>query len=306
MIQAARTTRRTFFAKLTALALAARERRAVAAAPLANAAPDIVRGPPRHRFALALSGGCIRAFAHVGVIKAFAAAGLHPDLVVGSSSGSLVGALYCAQPDAAALERTALALRWDDLERFRPSKYGFYSLEPMREFVNRRTGERSIEQFATRFAAVATALHTGEVKLIDAGEPGLAVMASASAPGLVRPTRIDGRDYVDGSVVAPVPVRAARALGAATVVAVSVNFLPEEATPANGFDVAVQAFYIAASRVLHEELDHADVTIRPQLPPLEDMRMESNPAILAAGERAGRLAVPQVRAALAQAAEVAS
>lgn len=94
--------------------------------------------------------------------------------------------------------------------------------------------------------------------------------------------------------------------GAATVVAVSVNFLPEEAAPTNGFDVAVQAFYIAASRVLHEELEHADVTIRPQLPPLDDMRMDNNPAILAAGERAGRRAVPQVRAALAHAAEAAS
>lgn len=301
MIQAGRTTRRTFFANLAALAFAAREQQAAAASP-AKAAPAIDRGPPRHRFPLALSGGCIRAFAHVGVIKAFAEAGLHPDLVVGSSSGSLVGALYCAQPDAAALERTALSLRWDDLEQFRPSKYGFYSLEPMREFVNRRTGGRRIEQFATRFAAVATDLRTGEPKLIDAGEPGLAVMASASAPGLVRPTRIDGRHYVDGSVACPVPVRIARALGARTAIAVSVTFLPEEATPTNGYDVAVQAFYIAASRVLREELARADVTIRPQLPPLEDMRIENNPAILAAGERAGRLAVPQVRAALARAA----
>lgn len=302
MIQAARTTRRTFFANLAALALAAREQQAAAASP-AKAAPAIDRDPPRHRFALALSGGCIRAFAHVGVIKAFAESGLHPDLVVGSSSGSLVGALYCAQPDAAALERTALSLRWDDLEQFRPSKYGFYSLEPMREFVNRRTGGQRIEQFSTRFAAVATDLRTGEPKLIDAGEPGLAVMASASAPGLVRPTHIDGRDYVDGSIVAPTPVRAARALGAATVIAVSVNFLPEEAAPSNGFDVAVQAFYIAAGRVLLEDVQHADLVIRPRLPPLEDMRMENNPAILAAGERAGRLAVPQVRAALARAAQ---
>lgn len=301
MIQAGRTTRRTFFANLAALAFAAREQQAAAASP-AKAAPAIDRGPPRHRFALALSGGCIRAFAHVGVIKAFAEAGLHPDLVVGSSSGSLVGALYCAQPDAAALERTALSLRWDDLEQFRPSKYGFYSLEPMREFVNRRTGGRRIEQFATRFAAVATDLRTGEPKLIDAGEPGLAVMASASAPGLVRPTRIDGRHYVDGSVACPAHVRIARALGARTAIAVSVTFLPEEATPTNGYDVAVQAFYIAASRVLREELARADVTIRPQLPPLEDMRIENNPAILAAGECAGRLAVPQVRAALARAA----
>lgn len=167
----------------------------------------------------------------------------------------------------------------------------------MREFVNRRTNGRVIERFATRFAAVATDLHSGAPKVLGAGEPGLAVMASASAPGLVRPTRIDGRDYVDGSVGSPVPVRVARGLGAQTVVAVSVSFLPDEAQPANGYEVAVQAFYIAASRILREELARADVTIRPQLPALKDMRMENNAAIIAAGEHAGRQALAQVRAA---------
>lgn len=103
----------------------ARRRWPIGAAGAASLAAAPAAQQPPYRLALALCGGCIRAFAHVGVIKALADADVRPDLVVGASSGSLVGALYCAAPDAAALERLALSLRWGDLERWRPSKYGF-------------------------------------------------------------------------------------------------------------------------------------------------------------------------------------
>ncbi|HEU0199493.1 MAG TPA: patatin-like phospholipase family protein [Burkholderiaceae bacterium] len=202
-------------------------------------------GERRYPLALALGGGCIRAFAHVGVIKALEAGGIRPDLIVGTSAGGMVGALYAAGLNGTRLETAANSLTWDVLQELRPSKFGVYSLEPLRRLVNRETGGKTIERFPTRFAVVATDLRTGEATALDQGEPGLAVMASSSVPGLVRPTTIGGREYIDGGVASPVPIRVARALGADIVVGIDVSYRPEEAVLNNAVDVALQAFSIA-------------------------------------------------------------
>ncbi len=268
---------------------------AAPAPPALDARPDA----QRHRLALVLSGGCTRAFAHVGVIKVLEAEGIAPDLVLGSSAGSIVGALCAAGLSAARLEAATRSLSWDLFQRFSLSRLGFYSLEPLRGFVNRETGRRAIERFPTRFAAVATDLQTGALALLDRGEPGLAVQAASSVPGIVQPTRIGERTYIDGSIATPVPVKTARALGAEVVVAVNVSFPPAEAQIRDALDVVMQAFTIANANLTRAELADADAVIAPRLPP-DDMNLANTLALIAAGERAAREALPAIRAALAK------
>ena len=256
----------------------------------------------RYRLAFALGGGCIRAFAHLGVIKTLEASDIRPDLIVGTSAGAMVGALCAAGPGGERLEAAANSLTWDALQELRLSKFGVYSLEPMRALVNRQVGGKSIERFPTRFAAVATDLRTGAPTALDRGEPGLAVMASSSVPGLVRPTSIGGREFIDGGVACPVPVRVARALGAETVIGIDVSYRPEDTMLNNAVDVAMQAFSIASRHLGLEELGQADVVIAPQIGALTDMKLENNPALITAGAHAARAALPAIRAALARVA----
>jgi len=235
----------------------------------------------------------------VGVIKVLEAEGIVPDLVVGSSAGSIVGALCAAGLSATRLAAATRSLSWDLFQALRPSRFGLYSLEPLRAFVNRETGGRTIERFPTRFAAVATDLRTGALALLDRGEPGLAVQAASSVPGIVRPTEIDGRSYIDGSIASPVPVKAARALGAEIVIGVNVSFPPVEAQIRDALDVVMQAFTIANANLTRAELADADAVIAPRLP-LDDMNLANMPALIAAGERAAREALPAIRAVLAK------
>lgn len=250
-----------------------------------------------------LGGGCIRAFAHVGVIKELEANDIRPDLFVGSSAGAMVGALCAAGLNGERLRAAATSLTWNALQEYRVSMFGVYSLEPMRRLVNRQVGGRSIERFPTRFAAVATDLRTGEAMALDHGEAGLAVMAPSSVPGLVRPTSIEGHQYIDGGVACPVPVRIARALGAETVIGIDVSYRPEDAVLNYAVDVAMQAFSIASRHLGLDELAQADVVIALEIGALTDMKLDNNPALIAAGAKAARAALPAIRAALGRGAK---
>lgn len=134
--------------------------------PLQPAAPQSAgtRG-----LALVLGGGCHRALAHVGVIKVMEANGIVPDLIVGASAGSMVGALYASGLRAAALEKAAAALSWEAIQKFDLSRFGFYSSDPLRAFINQAVGGRKIEELPIRFAALAADLHTGAPHLFERG-----------------------------------------------------------------------------------------------------------------------------------------
>lgn len=265
--------------------------------PLRPAAPQSAgtRG-----LALVLGGGCHRALAHVGVIKVLEANGIVPDLIVGASAGGMVGALYASGLRAAALEKTAAALSWEAIQKFDLSRFGFYSSDPLRAFINQAVGGRKIEELPIRFAALAADLHTGAPHLFERGEAGLAVQASSSTPGVFQPTRVDGRTYIDGGIASPVPVSAARRLGAKIVIGVNVSFPPAEAQLRNVVDVVMQAFTIVTHQLVQRELALADVALVPKLPQLDDMSFDNHPAFIAAGEQAALLALPAIRKALSR------
>ena len=257
--------------------------------------------------ALVLSGGSARGFAHIGVIRVLEQMGIEPDLIVGTSAGSIVGAGYAAGMNADRLEEAAKRFdKWlfvdfafSDLGLpFTPGALGLVKGEKLQSFVNDLVNQRSIEMLPRRFAVAATALHSGTTVLFTRGSTGLAVRASSSIPGVFSPPLIGGRRYVDGRVSSPVPVMAARALGADVVIAVDTTFPPDHAEFSSMMDVLFQSFMIAGQRIKERELAAADVVIRPAIKTTGQLGFEDREWIINRGEMAARAMESDLRKAL--------
>lgn len=260
---------------------------ALAAAPGARAAPAKV--------ALVLGGGGCRGYGHIGVLRGLEAEGLRPDLVVGSSVGSLVGALWAAGLDAARIDRLGARLNPNMLRDWIFPKLGIFGGEGIARFVRKQIGRRDIASLPTRFAAVATDLRTGDRVVLERGEVAVAVQASASAPGLLEPVRIDGRLLVDGNLASPVPVDSARRLGAQRILAIDVSFPPEQADLGDPYDALYQGFSIITRKLALEERKRADLMIEPRLPEHHDMSKKTLKSLVDAGEQAVHAAMPKIR-----------
>lgn len=246
------------------------------------------------------SGGC-RGHAHIGLIRVLEAARLRPDIVVGTSAGSLVGALYAAGLGADELERYGGQMDSEMMREWKIPQLGMFGGSRISKFVNARVGRRNIESLHTRFAAVTTDLRTGEMVTLDRGDLATAVQASSSAPGLVEPVVIGNRLCVDGSLVAPVPVTVARSLGARFIIACDVSFPPREAILADPFDALYQGFSILTRRLALEQRAEADLVIAPRIPEHNDMKPATVAALIASGEAAARQNLPAIRKLFKQA-----
>ena len=266
--------------------------------PGTREAPRALAGAPR--VALALGSGSLRGFAHVGVLAALEEAGIRPDLIVGTSAGSMVGSLAASGLSAAQIDRASHELDWTVLADVAFPRRGIVGGERVEAFVRRHAGDRPIESLPVAFAAVAADARTGEAVVLDRGDTAAAVRASSSVPVVFEPVSARGRLLVDGSLAAPTPVRIARSLGADIVVAVNVAWSPEEAALRNPLDMLFQAMQVMAHNLNRNELAHADIVIAPDIRSLGSVSLANRGAIVASGERAGRAAVPAVREAIAR------
>ena len=182
---------------------------------------------PKPVLGLVLGAGAARGFAHIGVIKALEAQGISPNLVVGSSAGSVIAALYASGLSGNDLNR--IALNWDEAAiadwglPFAGRFGGLIKGDALQVMINREVKSRLIEQMRTPLGIVATDLQSGKGVLFQRGDTGMAVRASCSIPGIFQPATIQGREYVDGGLVAPVPVQYAKQMGATVVIAVSIS-----------------------------------------------------------------------------------
>lgn len=274
--------------------------------------PPGPRTPPRIRprpavpvrVGVVLGGGAVRGFAHIGVLRVLEENDIPVDLVVGTSVGSLIGAVYAARPDAALLEREGLALDRGDFLDYTLFGLGWGPLKGKRleRLVDHLTEGRPIETFPVLFAAVATDIRTGERIVLDRGPAGQAVWASSAMPGLIHPCRIDGRLLADGALVENLPVSIAREMGAEVVLAVNVS--PDlEATSIRGaMDVLHQAIAILA-RELTARQPEADVTITPAVGHIASLDFQHKRQAVAAGKAAALEALPRIRTALGAAAD---
>jgi len=259
-------------------------------APLPKAA---VKAPPK--IALVLGGGAARGFAHVGVIKTLEAHGIVPDLVVGTSAGSVVGALYAGGYGGFDLQKVAFQLDQDSVGDFAMPDRGFIKGEQLQNYINKALRHRPIESLNKPFAAVATDLQSGEMMIFRRGNTGMAVRASSSVPGVFQPVSIGGREYVDGGLVSPLPAKAARGMGADIVIAVDISSKPKHAKIKDTLDILLQTFNIMGQGISRYEMAEADVVIQPNIGAMGSTEFEQKHAAIMEGEKAALAALPLIR-----------
>jgi len=263
-------------------------------------APVVTMRPPR--VGLALGGGAARGFAHVGVISVLEQVGLRPDLVVGTSAGSLVAALYASGKSAAELEAAALAMEETALTDWTLpfANRGMLRGSALAKYVNTQVQGRTIERMPMPLGIVATDLANGEGVLFQRGDTGTAVRASSAVPGVFQPVDISGHEYVDGGLVAPVPVRYAQQMGAELVIAVDISSPPDGNAATDSFKVLLQTFAIMGQTINRHELTTAQVVVRPALKGVGSAAFGERQRSIAAGREAMLAAIPALRQQLAQ------
>ena len=262
--------------------------------------PAVEAKPPRPvKVGLALGGGAARGFAHIGVIKALEAQGIVPDIVVGTSAGSLVGALYAAGNNGFALHKLALEMEEAAISDWSVPLFakttGVLKGEALQNYVNRTVNNVPLEKLKIRFGAVATDLNSGQPILFQRGNTGTAVRASSAVPSVFQPVRIGEHSYVDGGLVSPVPVRFAREMGADFVIAVNISSQPEAQASSSSVDVLLQTFAIMGQSLNQHELKDADIVIQPRLGGMKGSDFNGRNMAILAGEQAATALMPEIR-----------
>jgi len=266
--------------------------------------PAVVVPPPRvptpPRIGLALGGGAARGFAHIGVIQVLEEAGIRPDLVVGTSAGSLVAALYASGKSGTELATLALAMDESAITDWSFPGRGLIRGEALARYVREHTGGRTIERMRLPLGIVATDLDSGAAILFQRGDTGAAVRASSAVPAVFQPVRIGEREFVDGGLVSPVPVRFARQMGAELVIAVDISTPPDGAATSDLFKMLLQTFSIMGRSINQFELRDADLVLRPALAGVTSADFTARAKAIQAGREAALRQLPELRARIAK------
>ncbi|MEO8807603.1 MAG: patatin-like phospholipase family protein [Burkholderiaceae bacterium] len=264
--------------------------------PVAAAPKPPLRLP---RIGLALGGGAARGFAHIGVIQVLEESGIKPDLVVGTSAGSLVAALYASGKSGAELATLADSMDESAFTDWSFPGRGLIRGEALAKYVRDQTGARSIEQMRTPLGIVATDLDSGQPILFQRGDPGVAVRASSAVPAVFQPVKIGTHEYVDGGLVAPVPVRFARQMGAEFVIAVDISAAPDGNATGDPMRMLLQTFAIMGRSINNFELRDADVVLRPKLPGVSGADFTTRKKSIQAGREVTLAQLAQLREKIA-------
>ncbi len=255
---------------------------------------------PKAVVALALGGGASKGFAHIGIIKVLKENNIPVKVVTGTSAGSIVGSLYASGMSPDRLELEAEILGKTDLVDLTLSSSGFIKGEKLQNYINYKVGNRSIQQFPIKFAAVATDFESGKAVAFNRGNVGQAVRASASIPNVFQPAVIGGRRYVDGGLSQPVPVSAAKKQGANFIIAVDISARPVKNVNKSFFSYLDQTFNVMSIPLLQHELGQANVVIKPKVLEMGSIGgFDQKQRAIQLGEEAARAALPEIKRKLA-------
>lgn len=254
------------------------------------------------RLVLVLGGGGTRGIAHIGVLEELEKANIPIDVVVGSSAGSIVGALYADCLSTEHLKDVFLSLKSNyimDLNLLY-CRYGLCQGRTLRRFLENNLDATCFEELKLPFFAVSTDLYSGELVPIGGGPIVPAVEASAAIPFVFTPVSLHGRVLVDGGVVDPCPVRVAKHFEADIVVAVELcNLLPHR-FPTNLFGVASRSLEIIFVWQTEDCIKSADVVISPELGQTSCFEDKYNEAMYQAGREAALKMIPKIKELLAK------
>jgi len=252
---------------------------------------------PMPKVALVLGGGAARGFAHVGVIRVLEQEKIPIHLIVGTSVGSLIGALYDDKGNSFDLEMIAFKLEKEDLFDFSvfASTTGPVKGDRLEQFVKEKVSREKIEDLPVPFAAVATNLNTGEPVVLTRGSVARAVRASSSIPGVFTPVQYFDMTLVDGGVVDNVPVDVARTMGADLVIAVNIGKDVVNKNTVNIIDITLQAVNIMANEISVFKMRDADVLIEPDVGAVKMMDFSTKESLMRAGIEAAQNAIPEIQ-----------
>jgi len=256
----------------------------------------------RATIGLALSGGAARGIAHVGVLLALAEHKIPIDFVGGTSAGALVGGAFASGMPLSEIEGLGLKLRWKDIGRVTMSRLGVQTNERLEQYLRVRLPVTRFEKLPIPFAAVATELHSGApVVMKDQGDVPFAIRASCAIPGWYVPvTHGDGRQLVDGGLVAIVPSSVVRSMGADIVIAVDVNaegalFLGPSRSV---ISILLQSMLVVQRTASLHQLEAADLVIGPRVGHIRWDELARAGELIAAGYEAGVASIPGIAALL--------
>ena len=257
-------------------------------------------GDRRPKVALVLCGGAARGFAHAGAIRALERAKIPIDLIVGTNTGSLIGAIYADKKSGSELETIALGLEERDIfdYNFINPTQGFARGERLEDFVAKKLGAKEIGELKLLFAAVATDIQNGEIVIFQSGSIARAVHASSAIPGIFIPVSYQGKLLVDGGALDNAPVDVARKMGADVVIAIDLGEGAKAAPVSNIFENVVQGFYLMARQNTEAKLKQADVVIRPKVSEVGWIDFSRKKEVFALGVQAAEQALPAIRAKL--------
>ncbi len=263
--------------------------------------PPPVPAPKSAKVALVLGAGASKGFAHIGVLKILETNRIPIHMIVGTSAGSFVGCLSAYGYDAYQLQKIAIAIDKAEIADLTVPDNGFIKGEKLADYVNRTLRNTPIEKLRIPFYAVATDIQSGQEAVFGRGNAGTAVRASCSIPGIFHPVRIGDRVFVDGGVVSPVAVDAAKRLGADVVIAVDVSADVGAAPPESTIETIMQSVSIMYARLASIQLGRADVVIRPKVGHIGSADFSKRHEAIMEGEKAAVEALPKIQAALAAA-----
>ncbi len=251
--------------------------------------------PQPAKVAVVLGAGVSRGFAHVGVLKVLEAHKVPIHLIVGTSVGSFVGSIYASGVDAFHVQKMALAIQKDEVVDLTIPDNGFIRGEKLESFVNKAVQNAAIERLKIPFRAVATNVQTGEEVVFAMGNTGKAVRASCSIPGVFQPVRIGDKSYVDGGLVSPVAVDAAKKAGADVVIAVDISAGVAKILPQGILETILQSIDIMYAKIAAVQIRNADVVIRPRVSHINSSDFDKRHEAILEGEKAAAETLPQIQ-----------
>ncbi len=254
---------------------------------------------PKPKIALVLGGGAARGFAHIGVIRALEQEKIHVDMIIGTSVGSLIGALYASNPNSFELEWTAFTLEKDDLFDYKIlgafTGMGVVKGEKLESFLQSKIPVTNIEDLKIPFAAVATDLNRGTRVVLDRGPVRIAVHASSAIPGIFEPVEYQGKLLVDGGVLENIPISVAREKGADIIIAVDISENVVNFNITNLLDVTMQSVNIMFDQNVKRMKKDADILISPAVGDVSMLDFTQKKRCMQAGMDATQKAMPEIR-----------
>ena len=256
--------------------------------------PPLLPPPKPAKVALVLGAGASRGFAHIGVLKILESNKIPIHMIVGTSAGSFVGSLYAYGFDAYTLQTMAFSIQRDDIIDLTIPDNGFVRGEKLENYVNWALKDTPMEKLQIPFYAVATNIETGKEFVFGTGNTGTAVRASCSIPGIFRPVKLSDSTYVDGGVVSPLAIDAARRYGADVVIAVDISSSPANSSPKSTIETILQSIDIMHAKISHMQMGKADVVIRPNVGHIGTADFSKRHEAILEGERATLNALPNI------------